>query len=404
MLRRVILGGVGTVALFACHDIDTTRAPKARGTIGEEVYGIVCDRIAAQALPEDLTGESFRHVCHKDGSGTWADAVDEALLPPIRSDAKDRQGNPVPEDTLRANRERALGRIGALVRRRADLVAALDAAFPDTNVGVKDLRNPDPTKSCNGLGESKLGRELADMLGRVMDLYTDGTIPESTRSLATLMASFEADKEAREAPARLSRREGYRPVQTALGAARPVVAYPRLRDLANATLSLLSADSNPYDPKAPRDKDGKRIPVPGPGHDKLLALLDVAYHELRSVKADPPLPPLVVTQDAQTGRTILSRPRDNLEALQAVLFKEDPSFGSGNPRYIVRRDPRGFAAVARVNGQLPAPFVDKDMDGLPDIDPFGQFVSSSGSAPPSPFFARRTRSSAMPLGAPSAAA
>src|SRR6185436_11010949 len=49
------------------------------------------------------------------------------------------------------------------------------------------------------------------------------------------------------------------------------------------------------------------------------------------------------------------------------------------------RDTRGFASVIKPGGILPAPFVDKDKDGLADVDEFGQFVSSSGTAPPSPF-------------------
>ena len=84
---------------------------------------------------------------------------------------------------------------------------------------------------------------------------------------------------------------------------------------------------------------------------------------------------------------MLSRPRSNLEALGVVMMAENPAFGAGTSRYIVKRDVRGLAAVPLVNGTLPAPFVDNDSDGLPDIDAFDQFVSSNKAAPPSPFFA-----------------
>ena len=45
--------------------------------------------------------------------------------------------------------------------------------------------------------------------------------------------------------ARLGSRVGYRPSADQLGIVRPAVAYGRLRDFANAALSLLSADSQP---------------------------------------------------------------------------------------------------------------------------------------------------------------
>ncbi len=87
------------------------------------------------------------------------------------------------------------------------------------------------------------------------------------------------------------------------------------------------------------------------------------------------------------SRSVLSRPRTTLEALQDVMLAEDPTFGGGTSRYIVRRDSRGFAAVPLVGGKVPAPFVDQDADGLPDIDALGRFVSTNGQAPPAPFFA-----------------
>ena len=67
------------------------------------------------------------------------------------------------------------------------------------------------------------------------------------------MNAFKASPDAQAAYARFDARQGYRPIDLALGAARPIIAYPNLRDLANATLSLLSADSKPYDPSPKLD-------------------------------------------------------------------------------------------------------------------------------------------------------
>jgi hypothetical protein len=69
--------------------------------------------------------------------------------------------------------------------------------------------------------------------------------------------------------------------------------------------------------------------------------------------------------------------------MQELLYLEDPAFGGGESRYIVRRDARGYARIA--GGAMPAPFVDRDGDGLPDIDEVGRFRTTDGSLAPSPF-------------------
>ncbi|CAN5753544.1 hypothetical protein BH09MYX1_BH09MYX1_20450 [soil metagenome] len=386
---RVSLLGLGVLAVSACADIDTSRALPQRGTIGEEVYGTFCDRLAAEQLREDLTGASFRGVCHKV-NGSFSDKVDETLLPPATTDAVDERGNPVSIEKQQQDRARSLGRIGALVRRRADLIGAVDAAIPDVMVPVKDLTNPNLARTCmapNLSGEDKLGRQVADMLARFQNLYNDGTMPQSTRSLAELLAAIEGDSEAQAALARVGARLGYRPAETSFGAARPSMAYPRLRDLANASLSVISSDSKPYDPNPQLDDSGNRIPVPGSASTQFAMLLRVMQQELRTVQADPTPAALVVTADGVGDRTVLSRPRGTLEALGVGTIAEDPAFGGGAARYIVRRDRRGFANVLKTGGILPAPFVDKDADGLADTDPLGRFVSSSGTAPPAPFYA-----------------
>lgn len=378
-------------AALACTDIDTTRNPAPRGTVGEEVYGAFCDRVASLVFPEDLSGDSYRDVCHKT-NGQFADQVDTTKLPTVpQENAVDANGNPVSQQAQIDARTYALARVGALVRRRGDFVAAVDATIPDVLVPVKDTQNPDKTLSCGVPTDTpdqiSLGKAFADMLGRLGPLYDDGTMPRSTESLATLMQSLSADAAAQKSLAVLASRIGYRPVATSLGAARPSISYDKMRDLANATLALISPDSAPYDLNAPHDALGIRIPVPGPANPQLTQVVATLQQELRTATIDPTPALLTTTNDAFTDRTILSRPRTDLEALRVVMMAEDPAFGAGASRYIVQRDARGFAAVPLVSGSLPAPFVDKDGDGLPDVDALGQFVSSSGSAPPAPFFA-----------------
>src|SRR6516164_6207974 len=59
-----IVGWLGGCA----PDLPETPRP-VRGSIGVELFGVICDRVGAQALPEDLTGQSFKGVCHKDAGG-----------------------------------------------------------------------------------------------------------------------------------------------------------------------------------------------------------------------------------------------------------------------------------------------------------------------------------------------
>jgi hypothetical protein len=375
----------------ACAKIDTTRTPAPRGTTGEEFYGVLCDRVAAQALREDLSGASFHDVCHKNASGEYADQVDESQLAAPREGAVDIRGKVVPIEEQEANRKYALDRVHALVKRRADLIEAFDATFPDVEVPTTDLKNPDPAKSCDKpAAESKaistLGRELADMLGKMGPLYNDGTIPNSTKSLARLIDVFATSKEAQETMLRFSQRKGYRPADVALGVIRPTLAYPHLRDLSAETLRLILADSKPFDPDPPRRADGSRIPVPGAAYEPLSAALAAAREELRTTKVEKASPPLVVTPDPMARRDLLSRPRDNLEILRSVVFAQDPSFGAGAARYIVKRDNRGLAAVPLISGAVPAPFVDANGDKLPDVDDNGVFVTQGGKAAPTPFF------------------
>jgi len=291
----------------------------------------------------------------------------------------------VPAEVQRASRDAAIGRVEALARRRTDLIRALDATFPETTIAIKDVGNSDDTKSCDAPekgGEGLLTDQIADLLGRMGDLYNDGTLPQSTESLARVMDAFQKSDEAQAAWARLSARQGYRPIGTALGATRPLVAYPHLRDLANASLRLLSADSNPYELDPKRDADGIRIPVPGPGNAALNKMLEAGHQEMLAAKADPKTAALVGVKDG-AGRVVLSRPRDNAEMLQELLFASDTAFGGGSPSFIVKRDARGYAAIA--GGAVPAPFLDVDKDGLPDVDESGRFRTTDKSLAPSPF-------------------
>lgn len=388
-LSRFCLGSSAILLLAACaNDFDTSRSIPDRGTVGEELYGVLCDRVGAQALHEDLTGASFKGICHKDlVTHAYTDHVDQTALPQASPTAVDDQGHPVSVDAQTTNRAHAVNRIEALARRRGDLIASLDATFPDIKVAVKDIHNSDAAKSClppSGPGERKLSDELSDLLGRFQDLYNDGTIPQSTESLARVFDAIKASPDAQSALAQFSSRQGYRPLGVTLGAARPIVAYPGLRDLVNTVVAQLSSDSQPY-----LFKDGKHQIVPGPSYPQFQKMIDVAHHEMFYAKADPtPAPLKTLAVDNSVGnRLVLNRARTDLEVLQTLFYAQDNAFGAGNPQPIVKRDSHGFAKVALVNNAVPLPFIDKNGDGEADTDALGRFVTADGLPPPTPFLA-----------------
>src|SRR5216684_1059822 len=348
---------------WACGDISTRRDPPQRPSLGEMLYGVFCDRLGAQSLHEDLSGSSYRQLCHRQDS-LFADTVDSNFLPPAQGGV-DGNGQPVP----------------------AELISALDAMLPDVPAPAKDLGNRDPSQSCAPLGEERFRDQLSDFLNRLQAnyLYIDGTLPNSTQSMGRVFSSWETDGDLKSALARLEARKGYRPADVSLGAIQPLVAYPGLRDLSNSSLRLVSPDSIPYDLDPPRDSRGGRLPVPGTAYPELTKLIEIAHQELRTATADPPVSPLVADRDPALERDVLNRPRSTAEVLQQLLLVEDPLLGGGAPRYIVRRDHRGVASVSLVGGAVPPPFVDQDGDRLADIDDLGRFITSNGAAAPSPF-------------------
>jgi hypothetical protein len=346
---------VGSVVAVGGCSSDAVQLPRpARGTIGEETFGVFCDRVGAQSLREDLSGGSYRAVCHRDPTTrAYAATVDRASLPPMPADAS---------PLARAARDRGIARVEALGRHRSDLIAALDAVVPaDGTVIARDGAGD----GCAPGRSQPLPGEVANLLARMTDAYDDGTVPQATRSIARLMQAIQASPDAQAALERLGQRAGYRPEEVALGLARPVLAYPGLRDLTNATLGLL----------APQ----------GAAHPAMLALATTASLELADKTVDPYRPPLGTTADPRLGIERLSRPRTTLELLSHVMSAEDPAFGGGASRYVVRRDVRGMASVVDVGDAIPFPFVDADRDGLADVDGSGRFVTVDGSAAPAPF-------------------
>ncbi|HKA90772.1 MAG TPA: hypothetical protein VKE22_24085 [Haliangiales bacterium] len=214
----------------------------------------------------------------------------------------------------------------ALGAGRARLIGALDTAFPASFLGpLQGLL------TANGF----------------LALYDDGTIVGASQTLADLMKAMAGDAEFRAAMAQLDARRGMRPPIPALGALRVVARYP---DLDAFLLAVPPA-----------------IAPGGAAHDEFQHLVVAASREL-----------------ADTG-TVARRadPERTLNLAIQLLLTESPSFPSARPRWLARRDARGLPVVATIA----PPYVDKDGDGLADVNATGSFVDAAGApiASPTPF-------------------
>lgn len=394
-LSGTTIGGALALLALACGPGFTTdRNTPPRGTLGRELFIGLCDRVGAQALPEDVTGSSWHAICHPDAQGHWGSTVDTARLVALDPNAVDTQGRPVPLSVQQADRAYRVARIEALGKDRDEVIGAFDAALPDQALALDDLANADPTKSCDAAGMGRLHDELANVLGRMVTLEDDGTMPLFTESLGNLMNNVKRSPDAQAALARFDARQGYRPLDLAIGVGRPILEYPQLVPMVQTLLSLLATDSDPYNPAGIIDPSkplgpGNRKPIAGKDAALMQQLLTVGREEFRSSVAPAPLALLTSTPDpAVPNRAILSRPRTSLELTRQILLQSDPAFdiGLSPTRYVVARDPRAYAAVPLVMGAVPAPFSDANADGLPDVDALGQFVTIDGSPVPSPFF------------------
>jgi hypothetical protein len=199
------------------------------------------------------------------------------------------------------------------------------------------------------------GAELSDLQDYMVGILpqTDSdAFPALVRQGAAVIGALEKDPALHAALARLDGRIGYRPRKVCLGLMREALQYPELHALLARLIELVSEG--------------------GKGHQAFLDVVEALSFELR--RAEP------VADAADSQRTL----RLALE----LLLRQDPAFGStpADPMLLVRRDHRGLALVRPDAGkQLPAPFVDKNADGLADADGLGRFVTLGNIAAPAPF-------------------
>lgn len=195
-----LVGTAGCVYEFA--EVE----PRQKGSVGAELYRVVCKRLAAQAFPNDLTGERFEAPC---ASG---DATSVAAI-----------ANGVEHDA------RNLPRLQALLERRALLVPALDSVFESDTFEQGELRG--------------FLLELLPFYDPPEALMQDVTATTAELLGDLITSEVQMSAEAMEALGRVAQRDGYRPLRLALGLARPVLAYPGLDSLVDSTLEAFAPET-----------------------------------------------------------------------------------------------------------------------------------------------------------------
>lgn len=344
----------GIAALSCAQEFDTQRVPLPIGTVGEEVFRIMCERMNFEENPSDISFANARRACTQ-GLGETDSVV--GVRP----------------------------RVTAVARMRTAVVASLDQSIPRALYTPMDalLINLLPMYGPDGTGRSVIALPDGGTAG-IENFPADwrpsalcnqnpdaagclvGMLPQTTRSVAGMLEIMANDAAALRAMSRISQHQGYRPNRTAIGLLRPVLAYPRIDPLLDNTLRLV---------RDPIPANATRAAVPaGTANGHFNTLLSTLRGEF-SVAA-PATP-----AEARGGTT--------LDVATDLLFRSDPDLGVSQPIDLVRRDFRGMPSVATTSsGGLPAPFVDANRDGLADATA-GVFVNGTQRLnTPTPFATR----------------
>ena len=344
-MARTLCLLVGLGAFGACHEpLDTTRKVSEEITFGHDLFGVLCDRLGADAFREDITGASYQAVCHPNGDLEFANEVDESALPKPSGEASKQA------------RRKSVAKMRALALRRDELIRAFNATFPDVDID-------DPSTEQAGDAVNLL-TALMDMGQRVSALYTTNPYepgnasaaplaPAATRALGDLFAAIEANDDAKQMLTRMWGRKGYRPAEVGLGVVKNSLEYPQLRDLTTNAVGLLGPQ--------------------GDGSPELKTLLGVLKQEMAHMSTElSTLEPLSI--NASTAQP--NRPRTVIELARELMLTQDDRFApnpTDPPRWIAVRDTKGYAIP--VGGS----FVDANGDGSADVDSFGRFVDGSGA-------------------------
>jgi hypothetical protein len=203
--RRVQLGLSCFALLFvACapefEKLEKKRSP--RGTLGEEVYKVLCRRVAGTELPQDLDGRESEVLCLGDAEA----AADE----------------------LEARRAELPPRLVALAERREQVARAVDDVFTD-----------------------ELADDLELLMRELLPFYDppEERIQNNTRAFAALLRQMSANPAAMRALTKVGR-EGMVSREGSFGLYRGLLGYDDLNRLLSELLPLLSQSDVPGNVRA----------------------------------------------------------------------------------------------------------------------------------------------------------
>ncbi|MGZ3426102.1 MAG: hypothetical protein ACXVCV_05595, partial [Polyangia bacterium] len=181
---------------------------------------------------------------------------------------------------------------------------------------------------------------LEAFMEQLLPLSDDGTMERAIASLGDLLGTMADDPDFGPALSRLAVRIGYRPTKTAAGLVHTIVNYPNIDDFLGKTLALIAPG--------------------GTAEAEWKTLLTAMSMSLKTVA------PVTSPND----------PERTLRLALNLMTSTHPDLATGSVRPLVTRDYRGLAMATTVNGKVQAPFVDKDNDGLADVDAMGHFVDA----------------------------
>jgi hypothetical protein len=191
-----LLGG----ALVGCSQEPLPTDMSKDRTLSEEVFRILCKRVAKSTHPNERTGAQFDMPC-------------------------DGQAAPAHNDP----------RFASMIAHRTETITSLDEFFG------RSATLPDASKFQTG--------ELDAFLSSLVPFYDKPaeTLPKATRGIATVLAKLVDANDARSKAVlssleRIGPRKGYRPPAYSLGALRPVLSYPRLDAVGRELLAVLGTD------------------------------------------------------------------------------------------------------------------------------------------------------------------
>jgi hypothetical protein len=204
-----------------------------------------------------------------------------------------------------------------------------------------------------------------DYLVKLLPLYDDRTVPQTTEMIAASLDRLSQNSDAVRSLAAIEHRIHYVDRQHEEALVRRIAHYADYMKLANAMLNLeLQHDG--------LDDQGNPNPME---NDAFAKLMRAFAKRLKSFELSDDTERTIVL-----GTDLLMREDPRFSGAQTASTSP-PQLPAPTPvAVVVARDPRGMARVHLNNGVVDPPFVDiNPRDGLPDIDALGRFVSSDGS-------------------------